>query len=426
MKLLLKNCDIYNADSNIKGNILIEDELIVEITQEEPQADKVIDCAGKKVVPGLIDMHVHFRDPGLEYKEDVISGSEAAAAGGVTACVCMANTKPVNDNRFITEQMINKCDERGLIDLFPVGSVTKKMQGEELVEMGDMLEAGAIAFSDDGLPVMNSEVMRRACEYAAQFGTLILSHSEDKDLTGGGVINDGETATLTGLKGIPAEAEEIQVARDILISKLTGGRIHIQHISTKGSLELIKWAKQQDLNVTCEVAPHHFSLTDKELMSYDTSFKMAPPLRGEEDMQAMKEGLKEGWIDAIATDHAPHHKDEKFVEFDLAPNGITGLQTFVPLTLKLVEEGVLTMLDFVALTSKNPADILGLEDRGEIAAGKIADITVLDTEKEYVFDLELNKSKGINSPYLNKTLKGISACTIKYGEVVAEYGKLKA
>jgi dihydroorotase len=374
------------------------------------------------VVPGLIDMHVHFRDPGLEYKEDIFSGSEAAVAGGVTTVCPMANTKPVNDNSVITKFMIDKGREKGICDILPVGAVSKGMKGEELTEIGDMLEAGACAFSDDGLPVMNSDVMRRALEYISGFDGLILSHSEDKHLAGEGVIHEGEVSTITGLRGIPAEAEEIMIARDILLSKLTGGRMHICHVSTKGSLDLIKWAKAQNINVTCEVTPHHFSLTDQELLGYDTHFKMNPPLRSAEHVRAVKDALKDGTVDCIATDHAPHHHDEKFQEFDLAPFGITGLQTLVPLTLNLVREGVINENDFVRLCSEAPAKLLRLKGKGRIEEGALADMAVIDPDREYVFDKAMNKSKSVNSPFLGKTLKGLCVQTFKNGKEVYKVG----
>lgn len=420
MSLLLKNCEIVNFNKTIKGDILIEDDKIKKIGDLNDNADMVIDCSGKIVVPGLIDMHVHFRDPGLEYKEDIESGSKAAVAGGVTTCLPMANTKPVNDNAYITTYMIDKAKKVGLIDLYPVGAITKGLEGQELAEIGEMKGAGAIAFSDDGKPVMNSEVMRRAAEYIKGVGGIVLSHSEDANLAAKGAINDGKIATLTGLKGIPDEAEEIMIARDILISKLTGTHFHFCHVSTKGSLDLIRFAKEKGLNITCEVAPHHFSLTEDELLSYDTNYKMNPPLRSKEDVEAIKQALKEGLVDCIATDHAPHHSDEKFVEFDLAAFGIIGLQTLVPLTLKLVEEGVITINDFVKFTSYNPAKVLGLNDRGIIEEGKLADISVIDPQKEYIFDEKLNRSKSTNTPYWGKMLKGINCLTIKSGRVVYE------
>ncbi len=420
MSLLLKNCEIVNFDKTIKGDILIEGDRIKKIGNLSDKADRVIDCSGKIVVPGLIDMHVHFRDPGLEYKEDIESGSRAAVAGGVTTCLAMANTKPVNDNAYITTYMIDKAKKIGLIDLYPVGAITKGLEGQELAEIGEMKAAGAIAFSDDGKPVMNSEVMRRAAEYIKGVGGIVLSHPEDANLAAKGAINDGKVATLTGLKGIPDEAEEIIIARDILISKLTGTHFHFCHVSTKGSLDLIRFAKEKGLNITCEVAPHHFSLTEDELLSYDTNYKMNPPLRTKEDVEALKQALKEGLVDCIATDHAPHHRDEKFVEFDLAAFGITGLQTLVPLTLKLVEEGVISINDFVKYTSYNPSKVLGFIDKGSIEEGKLADIAVIDRDKEYVFDEHFNKSKSTNTPFWGKRLKGINCLTIKSGRIVYE------
>ncbi|MCD8553296.1 dihydroorotase [Seleniivibrio sp.] len=422
MKTLLKNCKIVNHDKVTEGNILIDGEFIASVTASaDEKADKVIDCKGKYAVPGLIDLHVHFRDPGLEYKEDITSGGKAAVAGGVTAVCPMANTKPVNDNRIITEYMIKKAQADGLIDLFPIGAMTKGMEGEELTEMGDMTEGGAIGFSDDGKPVCSAEVFRRAAEYASQFGSFVISHAEDKSLAGAGVIHEGEVSAITGLKGIPSECEEVMVARDILMSKLTGAHVHICHISSKGTLDLIKWAKSMGYNVTCEVTPHHFTLTEKELLSYDTNCKMNPPLRAQEDVDAMIEGLRNGDIDCIVTDHAPHHPDEKAQEFDLAPFGMTGIQTMLPLSLALVEKGVIDMPAFVRLTSYNPAKLIKKTDRGEIAVGKLADIAIVDAELEYVFDNKLNKSKSVNTPYMGKKLKGAALYTIKSGRVVFEF-----
>jgi len=422
MKTLLKNCKIVNHDKITEGNILIDGEIIASVTASaDEKADKVIDCKGKYAVPGLIDLHVHFRDPGLEYKEDITSGAKAAVAGGVTAACPMANTKPVNDNRIITEYMIKKAKEDGLIDIFPIGAMTKGMEGEELTEMGDMAEGGAIGFSDDGKPVCSAEVFRRAAEYAAQFGSFVISHAEDKSLAGAGVIHEGEVSAITGLRGIPSESEEVMVARDILMSKLTGAHVHICHISSKGTLELIKWGKSMGYNVTCEVTPHHFTLTDKELLGYDTNCKMNPPLRAQEDVDAMIEGLRNGDIDCIVTDHAPHSRDEKAQEFDLAPFGMTGIQTMLPLSLALVEKGVIDMPAFVRLTSYTPAKLIKKNDRGEIAVGKLADIAIVDPDLEYVFDMELNRSKSVNTPYIGKTLKGAALYTIKSGRVVFEF-----
>lgn len=421
MKLLIKNGTIINNDGRQKANILIEDEKIIKIITDEVEADKVIDATDKLIMPGLIDMHVHFRDPGYEYKDDINSGSEAAVAGGVTTCLPMANTNPLNDTRSITEAMIKKANDRGLIDLLPIGAISKGFKGSSIVEMGDMLEGGAVAFSDDGLPVTNSGLMRSALEYSKSFNSFVISHSEDCSLCCGGVMNEGEISTILGLKGMPTEKEEIMVARDMLLAKLTKGHIHIAHVSSEWSLKLISLAKKEGINVTCEVAPHHFSFTDSKLLDYDTNFKMSPPLRSQKDMEAMRKGLQSGLVDVIATDHAPHHTDEKSVEFDNAPFGILGLQTLVPLTLKLVEEGVISLERMVELTSTKPAEILGLSNKGRIAEGMLADISIINPDLEYIYDEKINKSKSKNSPLIGEKLKGASVITIKSGKVVFDF-----
>lgn len=421
MKTLIKNGTIINADGRMSANVVIEGETIVDITTEEVQADVVIDATGMLVMPGLIDMHVHFRDPGQEYKDDVISGSETAVAGGVTTCLPMANTTPINDNASVTRAMIAKAKARGLIDLLPIGAVTQGFKGDRIVEMGDMIEAGAVAFSDDGLPVSSSTVMRAALEYSRGFNSFVISHSEDCSLCRHGVMNEGPTSTILGLKGMPSEKEEIAVARDMLLAKLTKGHIHIAHVSSAWSLKLIELARKEGVSITCEVAPHHFSFSDEHLLTYDTYFKMSPPLRSKCDVEAMKEGLRSGLVDVIATDHAPHHTDEKFVEFDKAPFGILGLQTLVPLTLALVKEGVITLERMVELTSANPAKILHLDNKGKIAKGMLADIAIIDPEMTYVYDEKLNKSKSKNSPLLNQTLTGAAVKTLKSGRVVFDF-----
>ncbi len=421
MKTLIKNGTIINADGRMSANVVIEGETIVDITTEEVQADVVIDATGMLVMPGLIDMHVHFRDPGQEYKDDVISGSETAVAGGVTTCLPMANTTPINDNASVTRAMIAKAKARGLIDLLPIGAVTQGFKGDRIVEMGDMIEAGAVAFSDDGLPVSSSTVMRAALEYSRGFNSFVISHSEDCSLCRHGVMNEGPTSTILGLKGMPSEKEEIAVARDMLLAKLTKGHIHIAHVSSAWSLKLIELARKEGVSITCEVAPHHFTFFDEHLLTYDTYFKMSPPLRSKCDVEAMKEGLRSGLVDVIATDHAPHHTDEKFVEFDKAPFGILGLQTLVPLTLALVKEGVITLERMVELTSANPAKILHLDNKGKIAKGMLADIAIIDPEMTYVYDEKLNKSKSKNSPLLNQTLTGAAVKTLKNGRVVFDF-----
>ena len=426
MKILIKNGTVINHDKSEKINVLIENDRIVSLTKDEPNADKIIDATGKFVMPGLIDMHVHFRDPGFEYKDDVNSGSETAVAGGVTTALPMANTKPVNDNAAITRAMIEKAKKRGLIDLLPFGAITQGFKGERITEMGEMLEAGCVAFSDDGLPVTDSSVMRQALEYTAHFGSFVSNHSEDCSLCRGGVMNEGKVSAILGLKGMASEKEEIMVSRDILLAKKTGGHLHVAHVSSAWSLKLIEQAKKEGINVTCEVTPHHFTYDESELMGYDTNFKMSPPLRTNADVTAMRDGLKNGLIDVIATDHAPHSWDDKFVEFDKAPFGILGLQTLVPLTLRLVEDGVISLEKMVFLTSYNPAKLLNLKDKGEIAVGKLADIAIIDPNLKYIYDEKINKSKSQNSPLYGKELKGACVLTIKSGRVVFEFPNVVA
>ena len=421
MKTLIKNGIIVNSDGQIKANVLIEDEMIVDIIEHEVAADKVIDACGNYIMPGLIDMHVHFRDPGQEYKDDVISGSETAVASGVTTCLPMANTFPINDNSSITRAMIQKAKQRGLIDLLPIGAISQGLHGDRIVEMGDMIEAGAVAFSDDGLPVSDSSVMRDALEYSRSFNSFVISHSEDCSLCRQGVMHEGEISTILGLKGMASEKEEIMISRDMLLAKLTKGHIHIAHVSSAWSLKLIELAKQEGINITCEVTPHHFSFSDKNLLSYNTHFKMSPPLRSENDIKAIREALKSGLVDVIATDHAPHHNDDKFVEFDNAPFGILGLQTLVPLTLKLVNEGIISLERMVELTSANPAKILNLKTKGKIAKGMLADIAIIDPNKEYIYDESINKSKSKNSPLFGEKLTGAAVMTLKNGRVVYDF-----
>lgn len=424
MTTLIKNGTIINHNEILKANVLIDGENIVKITTQEIKADKIIDANDKFIVPGLIDMHVHFRDPGYEYKDDIITGSKSAVAGGVTTVMPMANTNPVNDNATITRDMIAKAKNCSLVDLLPIGAITKNLEGGGITEMGDMIEAGAVAFSDDGLPVSSSDVMRAALEYTKHFGSFVISHCEDCSMCRSGVMHEGKISAVLGLKGMAREKEEIMVSRDMLLAKLTGGHIHIAHVSSSYSLKMIERAKQDGINVTCEVTPHHFTFTDENLMHYDTSFKMSPPLRESTDKQAIRDALKSGLIDVIATDHAPHNLDDKFVEFNKAPFGILGLQTLIPLTLKLVEEEVIDMKKFVELTSTNPAKILKIQNKGAIKEGFLADIAIIDPNLEYIYDEKLNKSKSTNSPLFGKKLKGASVVTIKSGKVVWEFPNL--
>ena len=425
MKIAIKNATVVNHDKKFKANVLIDGEKIARVTSEDIDADTVIDATGKLVMPGLIDMHVHFRDPGYEYKDDIISGSEAAVAGGVTTCLCMANTNPVNDNASITRAMIAKAKACGLIDLLPIAAISKGLGGNEIVEMGDIIEAGAVAFSDDGLPVTSSSVMRAALEYSSMFGSFCISHSEDCSLCRQGVMHEGKVSAILGLKGMAREKEEIAVSRDMLLAKLTKAHIHIAHVSSQYSLKIIEMGRKEGIHITCEATPHHFSFSDDEILknNYDANFKMSPPLRETSDVMAVREALKSGLIDVIATDHAPHHSDEKEVEFDKAPFGIIGLQTLVPLTLKLVNEGVISLERMVELTSTNAAKMLNLKDKGEVAEGMLADIAIIDPEIEYIYDEKINRSKSTNSPLFGKKLKGAAVVTIKSGRIVHKFGE---
>ena len=427
MSILIKNGLVVNHDEIFKADVLIKDDKIAQISPEicTDNVDEVIDANDKLIFPGLIDMHVHFRDPGFEYKDDIETGSKCAVAGGVTTALPMANTNPVNDSPLITRAMIEKANKFKLIDLLPIGAITKGFGGEGLTPMGSMLQAGAVAFSDDGRPVASSEVMKVALEYAKHFGSFIISHCEDCSLCPNGVMHEGKVSAILGLNGMPREKEEIMTSRDLLLAKLTGAHIHIAHVSSEWSLKLIKMAKSQGVNVTCEVTPHHFSFTDECLMDYDTNFKMSPPLREQSDKLAIRDALKSGLIDVIATDHAPHHSDEKFVEFNKAPFGILGLATLVPLTLSLIKERVISLTDMARLCSFAPARILNLSDKkGKIAEGFLADIAIIDPNLEYVYNDALNFSKSRNSPLFGKKLHGANILTIKSGRIVYKFGKI--
>lgn len=383
---------------------------------------RIVDATGKWVVPGLVDMHVHLRDPGFEWKEDIRTGTAAAIAGGFTSVACMANTSPVNDHPEVTRGILDRAREIASADVYPVAAVTRGLDGKEMVNFSEMAEAGAVAFSDDGKPIENPLMMRRALEYAKGFDYLILAHSEDRSLCENGAVNEGDIALRLGLPGIPAEAEEVAIARDILLAKLTGGRLHLQHISTKLGVGLLRMAKKMGLRVTGESAPHYFTLTDAAIEGYDTNAKMNPPLRGEEDRLAVIEGLADGTLDAIATDHAPHDDYVKRCEFIDAANGIIGLQTALPLSLSLVREGKITPSRLVSLLSANPASILGLSAKGTLSPGADADVTIVDPDAEWTFGSEEVFSKSKNSPFLGWKLKGRAALVVRAGRVA--YSKM--
>jgi len=373
-----------------------------------------LDLQGKWVLPGLFDMHVHLREPGEEYKETIESGTRAAAAGGFAAVACMPNTKPVNDSAAVTTYILQRAREQGSCFVFPVGAISRGLLGQDLAELGELREAGAVAVTDDGRPVMNSLLMRRALEYASTFDLPVISHAEDLHLAHDGVMNEGPVSTMLGLRGIPRAAEEIMVARDLLLAEMTHGQIHIAHVSTAGSVRLIREAKARGIHVTAETAPHYFTLTDEALMTFDTVFKVNPPLRRPEDVGAIKEGLADGTIDAIATDHAPHSVLEKDTELDLAANGMIGLESAVPLVLGLVREGVLTPLQAAAKMSLNPARILGLPF-GTLNPGTVAHLTVIDPELRYILDCNAFQSKSRNCPFHGRQVQGQVLLTIVDG-----------
>ncbi len=374
-----------------------------------------IDLKGCWVVPGLIDMHVHLREPGEEYKETIETGTRAGAAGGFTALACMPNSKPVNDNGTVTKYILEKA-ENGHCRVYPVGALSKGSKGGSLAEYGEMKSSGAVALSDDGRPVVNSRLMRRAMEYAASHDMLVMSHSEELSLSGGGCMNEGALSTRMGLRGIPVAAESIMVYREIVLAELTGARLHICHVSAEQSLALIRAAKARGVNITAETAPHYFTLTENAVAGYNTHAKMNPPLRTEEDRLAVCAALGDGTLDAIATDHAPHSVLEKEVEFDLAANGITGLETALSLGLELVREGVFDAGRLVELMSCGPAGILGVVG-GSLGIGEVADITVIDPDKEFTFLLEQSFSKGKNSPFEGWRLRGKAVMTLLAGRI---------
>ncbi|HLC20497.1 MAG TPA: dihydroorotase [Candidatus Methylomirabilis sp.] len=383
-------------------------------------ADRVMDATGLVVCPGLIDMHVHIRQPGREDKETIATGTLAAARGGFTAVCCMPNTDPVNDTRSVTEFILDTAKREGAVQVYPVGAITKGLKGQELAEIGELFEAGCVALSDDGRPVMNSELMRRAMEYATMFDLPIIPHSEDLHLSGSGVVHEGLVATELGLRGIPSASEASMVARDLLLAELTGARLHIAHVSAAESVRVIREAKARGIRVSCEVTPHHFTLTEDAVRGFDTNAKMNPPLRSEADRQALLEGLRDGTIDVIATDHAPHTAQEKEQEFDLAPFGVIGLETALGLTLNtLVAPGILSLSQAIAKLTSEPSRILKLQ-KGRIAEGADADLTILDPNREWSVDASGFASKSRNTPFHGWRLKGGTVATLVAGKVVWE------
>jgi dihydroorotase len=379
---------------------------------------RVIPAEGLVVTPGLIDIHTHLREPGFEYKETILTGTQAAVAGGLTAVACMANTQPVNDNQSVTEYILKKAKEARMARVFPIGAISPGLKGEGLAEIGELKAAGVVALSDDGHPVTNSQLMRRAMEYARGFDLPIISHCEDLSLSRTGVMNEGAVSAWLGLYGIPSAAEEIMVYRDIQLCQLTQAPLHIAHVSTAGSVQLIREAKKKGLPVTAETAPHYFSLTEEAVIGFDTQAKMNPPLRTKDDSLAIQKGLKDGTIEVIASDHAPHNSLEKEVEFEQAAMGIIGLETILPLTLGLVHRGILTLPQAIAKLTEGPARVLKLSNYGHLPKGSSANLTIMDPDLEFQVDIHSFRSKSRNSPFHGWKLKGKALLTMVEGRVV--------
>ncbi len=388
---------------------------------ESDASTEIIDADGLWVVPGLIDLHTHLREPGEEYKETILTGSQAAAAGGFTSICCMPNTKPVNDNSSVTDLILRRAAEADLVRVFAVGAISQGQKGEVLAEYAELKEAGVVAVSDDGQAVMNSQLMRRAMEYAQVFDLPVISHAEDRDLAGDGVMNEGLVSTRLGLREIPSLAEDIMVFRDCSLAALTGGRLHIAHVSSAGAVELVRQFKARGVQVTAEATPHHFTLTDEALENFDTNLKVNPPIRSSNDLAAILDGLADGTIDAIATDHAPHSTIEKDVEFDYAAFGMIGLETALPLTLRLVEQGILSPLEAIRRLTCNPARIIGLE-LGRLAPGLQADVTLIDPHHEFIVDVNQFRSKSKNSPFHGWQLKGKVVKVLRDGKFIFRDG----
>jgi dihydroorotase len=399
------------------ADLWIKGDRILGLDEDGQQPDESIDCTGKIVCPGLIDMHVHLREPGREEDETIATGVASAIAGGVTSVACMPNTEPALDSQSAAEFVIQQARRANLANVFPIGAITKGRQGGELSEMGGLVQGGAVAFTDDGTPVTSSEVMRRAMEYARGLGKAILSHSEDLELTKGGVMHEGAVSVRLGLKGMPSAAEEIMVYREIALAEITGAHVHILHVSTAGSVELIRQGKRKGIRVTGEACPHHVTLTDECLASFDANYKMAPPLRTSADIEALIEGLKDGTLEVLATDHAPHAVEKKTREFDQAPNGIIGLETFLPISVKaLIEPGHLDWPTMIGMMTSAPARVLGI-NRGTLGNGATADVTVIDPHAEWTIDSAKFKSKSRNCPFNGWKVRSRAEVVIVGGDI---------
>lgn len=419
--LLIKNGRVIDPASghDSVADVWIQDGVIAGVGPDLAPGDtEIYDATGLIVAPGFIDMHVHLREPGFEHAETIESGSRAAAAGGFTSICPMPNTKPVNDNATVTSYIIEKARRHALVNVFPIGAITKGSNGEELSAIGAMRQAGAVAISDDGRPVMNARVMRRGMEFARSFGIPVINHCEDLHLSAGGDMHEGLESVRLGLRGIPACSEDVMVARDILLAELTGARYHVAHISSRHSVEMVAFAKSRGLPVTAEATPHHLALADRDMTPYDSNFKMKPPLRACGDVAAVVEGIVNGAVDAIATDHAPHPGSEKMQEFEQCPFGILGLETAIAVSLEhLVHAGKISLARLVALFTTGPARILGLE-RGTLAPGAAADVTIFSATREWTYDVNRSFSKSRNSPFDGTAFKGGPVATIVAGDVV--------
>ncbi len=414
MSLLIKNCFIGKD----KCDIVVEGNRIAQVGKNiKGNFDEIIEADGLTALPAFIDMHVHLREPGLEYKEDIASGSAAAVAGGFSTVCCMPNTKPVTDNRYIVKYIVDRAKEVDLAKVYPIGAITVGLKGESMAEMGSMKEAGAIAMSDDGQPVTTAQMMRLALEYAKDYNLLLCSHCEEKSLINEGVVNEGENATKAGLKGIPSCAEDIMIAREIILAEMLDTKVHICHVSTAGGVQLIREAKARGVKVSCETCPHYIAGTDELILDYDTNSKVNPPMRTEKDRQAILAGLADGTIDVIATDHAPHHYEDKNVDFSAAANGISGLESAFALSYTyLVDSGVITLDKLIELMSQKPAKLLGLES-GNLKVGGLADITLVDLNKIYKIDAKTFRSKGKNTPFDGWEVKGKVCATVVEGKI---------
>ena len=423
MKLLIANGYVIDPAQEVNAgrNLLIENGRVLGLLNRgdaAPEDAQVLDATGLIVAPGFIDMHTHLREPGQEYKETIATGAAAAVAGGWASICAMPNTDPINDNPAVTRYIREQAQAAQLANVFPIGAITKGSNGKELAEMGEMKNAGIVAVSDDGRPVPTSGMMRRAMEYARGFDLPVIDHCQDVSLSAGGVMHEGRWSLILGLRGMPAAAEEVDAVRDCVLAKLTGAKVHLAHVSTRGAIEAVRQAKNDGLSVTCEVTPHHWTLTDEAVAEYDTNTKMSPPLRSRDHVEEILMAMNDGTIDAIATDHAPHHFDEKGLEFDQAPFGITGLETAVGLAFDVVNQGLIDLERLVEMCSTNPARIFGLTDRGSLKQGTHADITILDPRLEWVFDVNRSKSKSRNTPFHERAMKGAAVATIVGGRLV--------